>query len=846
MISSKKVRANFTIDESSFETYLNYEKYEDGLFWMNDRVFFMLEIVGGIYYYSSEEDILDYYTRLKLVLKSIPPEANASIQSFFMPYRDIDFDPPPSKSTNSAVNGFYDETVKKIKNAPKTGYYDDKSLLRDMRNFLIVIFPLKGSNILGKIEDVLDQRGSRLGGSATETYLLWKKSFLTSLRSMNCDVTEVDGDDFLYMMFTLLNQDFDPLKLKYNTSIPLKRQLLYNIITTDHHEIAYSKKRWAMGFLENLERVKLGFLVELMALKRPFFFSVTMHSLSTLKLQAVLQGRKRATMNKQKIANIDSALQVSGTNDAFEAEAYMGILLDDYKEVGEVHSELTGFFSKYRWDFQFETSIAADMLRSALPAHFNTKAARRLMIFDDHAISFLNFRNYRRKFSDQGIMFAGEDLSPKMVDIFDSTAYGTMISGGSGSGKTMFSQYMAMSELAQGRKVIIIDPVGNFEGLCEVVDGQYYRIGLSDRCRGMDCFPNLTYAELIQNKEVSSMTLALLEKLITLGSKSMDMSPRAKSVLQKAFYLMYKNTPDPDLTIFVEVLESLHAEAVDAGTDSIAGEFAAALEMFLPDGVYGNLIASDSLDLDAQFIVFDIGELRDRAELAQLAIYGLMTKISSLVMYLATQNQKCILFIDEAHYLIADPGSVSFIKNGVRVWRTYGGSLVLISQQLTDLLENREVGEGIFKTLYNFFILAQSPSSIYDAQEFIGYNDTEANAMTDLRTVAGEYSFMSYYTRGMASDGNPAFGRFYLSIPRYFYWMMTSHPDEKSQRLTRKQHYIDKGFTPLDALHHALQDLVEAEKTKQKQPEPVKLIGINPDALASAESTATKIPEDSA
>ena len=808
-VSMKSIQDTFTIDESSFETYLKYEKYEDGFFWMGDRAFFMVEIIGGIGYYSAPEELLNYYVKLKVLFRSLPEDSDAYIQSFFMPYRDVLFEPPAAKTSIPAIRGFYDDVVKQIKDGPKKGYLDSKSLLRDMRNFLIITFPIRQKTLTARLEDKLDQRSMRFGSSYLETFQIWKKAFLTTLESLSVRFTELRADDFLYVMFTLLNQDFDPIKTKYIPEIPLKRQLLYNIVTTDHHEVAYSSKRWAIGYLENMASVDLGFLMELTTLRRPFFVSTILHRMPRLKFQAIMYGRKKSTFDRSRIADIDQLLLDSQVCDPFGAEVYVGVLVDDFKEVETVRSELANFTSEYGWDFKFETSIAPDMFRASLPGHYNEKATRPLLLLDDYALCFLNFRNFRKQFSTSGVLLVGEDMSPKAVNIFDSHAYGTMISGGSGSGKTMFAQYMIMSYLAQGYKIFVIDPLGNYEALCEAVDGSYYRLGLSEGCRGLDCFPDLSYEELIQNKDLISMTLSFIEKLIGLGSKDMSFSAQARSVLQKALLFMYQSTPKAEITTLREVLEGFRTDPKISG--NFAAEFAASLEMFLPNGLYGNLISTEPLEISNHFTVFDIGELRDRSDLCQLAIYGLMTKISALVMQAASSRQKCLLYIDESHYIVADPMSVSFIKNGVRVWRTFGSGLILITQQLTDMLENKDVGDGIFKTLNNFFILYQSAASIDAGQAYLGYNDAEREAMKDLKTIRGKYSFFSYYTRSLNPEGDPAFGRFYLSLPRYMYFLTTSVPDEKANRMIKWKHYMSSGMSKQAALHQAVLDCVAEE-----------------------------------
>jgi hypothetical protein len=801
------IKRIFTIDESSFENYLDYERYEDGFFWMKDRVFFMLEITGGIFYYSEPQDLLAFYRKLRTVLNSVPEEADASYQSLFLPYRDIDFEPPKAVSSNELVKDIYSQIVDHVKNSPKTGYFDEASKLRDMRNFLIVSFPLKDTSILSKVEDAIDQRSMRLGSSQEETFQLWKRSFTTALQTLGAESNEVGANDFLYLMFTLLNQDFDPLKLKYLQDVPLRRQLLYNIIQTDHHEIAYQKSRWAMGYLSGLERVKPGFLVELMTLRRPFFISVNLTRTSPIKFQSVLRARKQAAFSKIHADGYNRVLVDATDQTPYTAEVYLGVLVNHYNETEQVKAELADFFSEYRWTFEFETIVAPDIFRSSLPGHANKKLKHEVFMFADHALCFLNFRNFRRKFSNQGVILVNEDLSPKMVSIFDSQAYGTLISGASGSGKTFFAQYMVLCSLAQGHKVIVLDPKGDYEALCRVLNGSYTKIGLTDDCQGLECFPRMTFQELQANKDIMAMSLGFLTRMISLGSSESNISAQGLSVLQKAFVSVYENSDTPDLLIYHEALLNY----AEINTNELAREFAAALELFLPQGTYGGLISTDPTDLSSDLSVFDLGPIKEHVELLQLSNFGLMTRISELVM---NSSGKKDLFIDEAHYLIRDKLSVAFIGSAVRVWRSLDGAITLITQQLTDLLENKEVGRGIFQTLNNFFLLRQSAAAIDLGQSYVGYNDIERESLKNLRTERGRYSFLAYYSRSMASDGEPCFGRFYFAPPRGLYWLLTSVPEERDLRESKRLQFESQGYDPMTATTLAIREILDDESAR--------------------------------
>ena len=806
----KKVKESFLIDDFSFENYFLYEKYEDGLFWASSprqgglglqdpRVFFILEIAGGIYYYAPPEDLLSYYAKLKSLLRSVPIESDCMFQSLFVSYRTVDFVAPEPKTASSVVKRAYDSVREKIERARREGYFDHYSKLREVKNFLVVSFPIKSETLSGKIEDFLDQRSKRLGKDLIATFKVWKKSVITTLQTLGVQFREVGPEDFLFMMFTIWNQDFDPIKVPYFSDVELRNQILYNLVTTDHHEISFSKNRWAVAYLEDLKSVAPGFLTDLMTLRRPFLVSLSLKRVSETKLKAALIYKKKSTFNRELIAKIEQVLDEVERRPVYEAQCVVGVLVDEFKDVELAKAELSDFTSEYGWKLYFEDLIAPDMFLSAMPAHQNSKAQRTVFLYEDHALCFLNFRNFRQKFSDDGFILVGEDLKPRTVNVFDSLAYGTMITGASGSGKTFFSQYAILMALAQGEKVIAIDPLGNLEPLTMLLGGKYYRIGLDSDSDGISIFPKISLLELKQNRDLVAQILETVTRLVLLGSEVKKLSASERALLQQALFYMYENSPEPSFRTFYDVLDAMWKDTKEPAIK----EFAAALSLFLPDGAYGGLISEEPLDMSNPLTVFDLGGVKDHDDLTEIAIYGLVSRISEEILKRPGRKH---VFIDEAHYLIRSKESVDFLKSGVRVWRTFNGALYIITQQLTDLLENPQVGEGIFKTVNNFFIFRQSAASLIQAQPYVGYNSAELDALKELHTRPGQYAFFGYFSRAMR-DGLPAFGRFYLSLPKFLYWTLTTDAREKEKRSLLIKELEAQGLSREEAIVKAIEQL---------------------------------------
>jgi type IV secretory pathway VirB4 component len=96
--------------------------------------------------------------------------------------------------------------------------------------------------------------------------------------------------------------------------------------------------------------------------------------------------------------------------------------------------------------------------------------------------------------------------------------------------------------------------------------------------------------------------------------------------------------------------------------------------------------------------------------------------------------------------------------------------LVAISQKLGDFLQHPE-GEALVSQSSIQLFLKQLDGSVTDIQEALGLTDEEAQTISQLRTVKGEYA------EAFLSNGRRGRGLIEIRAGAAEYWLATSEPD---------------------------------------------------------------------
>src|SRR5690606_29387499 len=125
-------------------------------------------------------------------------------------------------------------------------------------------------------------------------------------------------------------------------------------------------------------------------------------------------------------------------------------------------------------------------------------------------------------------------------------------------------------------------------------------------------------------------------------------------------------------------------------------DLATQLYAFSSDGSYGRFFSGgNNLDLNDQFTVLELEELKSRQHLQKVVLFQLIYQIQQEV-YLGDRDRKKIVIIDEGWDLIQNGGPEvkMFIEHAYRRFRKYGASVLLITQSVQDMYKS-SIGEAL-------------------------------------------------------------------------------------------------------------------------------------------------------
>ncbi len=293
----------------------------------------------------------------------------------------------------------------------------------------------------------------------------------------------------------------------------------------------------------------------------------------------------------------------------------------------------------------------------------------------------------------------------------------------SGAGKSFFVKLEALRSLMIGTEVIIVDPEDEYRELCEAVGGSYLRVSLASETR-LNPFdlPRALDSEDADNAlRANIITLHGLLRLMMGGAMAQasgggattaqqvsPMTPAEDADLDVALINTYAKagiTNDP-LTHGAPppTMNDLYNSLATMGGNGPS--LAQRLRKYTTGTFSGIFSQSSNIDIDNQFVVFNIRDLED--ELRPVAMYIILNYIWNKVK---SDKRKRILVVDEAWQLMRYDDSANFMFSIAKRARKYLLGLTTISQDVEDFLSSR-LGRAVVSNSSLQLLLKQSPSAV--------------------------------------------------------------------------------------------------------------------------------------
>ena len=355
-----------------------------------------------------------------------------------------------------------------------------------------------------------------------------------------------------------------------------------------------------------------------------------------------------------------------------------------------------------------ETVCAPQLFWAGIPGNYaDMPRDHTIETFVDQASCFVNSDTAYKNSSHCTLRLSDRLYGiPVSVDLFDEPMEKGMITnrnmivvGGSGGGKSVFTNHLSRSLYDSGAHAVIVDIGGSYKGLCTLLNGYYFTYTEANPIRFNPFYISSDEALDTEKKE------SLKAMLVSLWKKENESFNRAEYValsnaLQGYYdWLLFNKRVFPCFNTFYEYLESVYVAVLKEhkvkDKDFDIDNFLYVLRPYYKGGEFDYLLNADqNLDLLQQrFIVFELDNIKDHPILFPVVTLIIMELFISKMRKL--KGIRKVLVIEEAWKAIAKAGMAEFIKYVYKTVRKFNGIAVVVTQELDNVISSPVIKEAI-------------------------------------------------------------------------------------------------------------------------------------------------------
>lgn len=477
---------------------------------------------------------------------------------------------------------------------------------------------------------------------------------------------------------------------------------------------------------------------------------------------------------------------------------------DDDEQVNTALGRVKSYFKSLNFGLEEDNYIVLPALLSMLPFGY-----------DSTVQDFLDNKRGRIVFAEniaEMMPVCGEFLGQKIqiplispkgqlfgLDLFANKAGGfnAFTIGMTGSGKSVWMQWLALNYYIANNKIWIIDIGGSYKNMCESFGGQYIEFDRNDSV-SLNPFTSITNKAMLEEYEEFLISLYLMIGLPKSKPLSDEWEKLMKHYLGDAIKKSYKNYgAESCVDTVIEELQNINS----ADNDNRLRDFINHLSLFSTGSIYGTVLNGKSLvDFNSDLIVLECGQLEMMPDLLNPVLMVLTFQISKEI-YLSklskeSQNKKNIVIMDEAHKFLGKSDHIElFVEQAYRRFRKHGASMILGTQSFEDLLGDggsySKAGRVVLdNSYYNFFLMQKTTSrekikqsGLYPMSEY------EYAIFDSLAPVDGEYGEVYVITDKFRAKSRIVLNKFLQAM------LFTNAED----RIILNS-YVKEGLTKLEAI----------------------------------------------
>ena len=285
----------------------------------------------------------------------------------------------------------------------------------------------------------------------------------------------------------------------------------------------------------------------------------------------------------------------------------------------------------------------------------------------------------------KGIYYGKNTISKNMILIDRKSLQNgnSFILGVSGSGKSFTAKH-EITNIAlrdENADIIIIDPEAEYKPLVKALGGEVIKISSTSNNHINALDLNKEYGEepVIEKSE---FILSLCEQIMS-GS---NVVVQQKAIIDRCTQLVYRYYKQGDFKGTPPTLEDFRKVLLQQ-PERIAKEIALGIELFTK-GSLNTFSKQTNVDVKNRIICYDIIDLGE-----QLMPIGMLVILDSILNRISQNRKKgksTYIFIDEIYLLFKYKYTSEFISKLWKRIRKYGGCATGITQNVEELLRNKE------------------------------------------------------------------------------------------------------------------------------------------------------------
>ena len=334
------------------------------------------------------------------------------------------------------------------------------------------------------------------------------------------------------------------------------------------------------------------------------------------------------------------------------------------------------------------------------------------------------------------LLFVGRRGQPFYWSPFENEAgnHNVAICGKSGSGKSVLLQEMCAALRGAGAKVVVIDDGRSFEHSVKLQGGRFIEFTLaSGFC--LNPFSMIDAARAAEDEDYRLDCFTMVKAIIgQMARHTAKLSDTERGLIDRAVNLVWsEHMAKSSITQVGACLAAMDNET--------AADLATSLGPFTAGGTYARFFEGQaSLDLEADFTVFEMSDLATREELRSVVLSAIMF-MTSQAMTRSPRSVRKLLLIDEAWSMLKGGSMGEFVETYARTCRKYGGALATATQSLNDYYKS----DGATAALENsdwMLILQQKPETIADfkASKRLDMDERTETLIRSLKRSGSAYS----------------------------------------------------------------------------------------------------------